>query len=176
MALFGGQRDVSLFRSVNRELLHRIIDTEVLIYTLNLNATETNIYEETDKKVYNTPTLIHCLVTLENEQWNSDDFGSDISQLGTFAFLRDDLVDNDVPVHVGDIIEYRSRFFEIDSVYDNQTVVGKDPESSFNIYEHGYNVSITCTAHMTRQSKLNIVKTRFGNSVTTKDNRLPNNL
>ena len=32
-ALFGGQRDVSLFRSVNKEIIHRYIDTEVLIYT-----------------------------------------------------------------------------------------------------------------------------------------------
>ena len=36
MALFGGQRDVSLIRSLNKELIHRWIDTEVLFYKLNL--------------------------------------------------------------------------------------------------------------------------------------------
>lgn len=176
MALFGGQRDISLFRSVNRELLHRIIDTEVLMYTVNLNATQTNIYDESDSKVYNPPILLYSLVTLENEQWNSDDYGSDVTQRVTFAFLRDDLVDNNLLVQVGDIIEYTSKLFEIDSMYDNQYVVGKDPENAFAGNTHGYNVSIICEAHMSRQSKLNIVKTRFGNSVSIKDSTLPNNL
>lgn len=176
MALFGGQRDISLFRSLNRELLHRIIDTDVLVYTLNLNETQTNLYEESNGKVYNTPILIYSLVTLENEQWNADDYGSDVTQRVTFAFLRDDLVDNNLVIQVGDIAEYNSKLFEIDSVYDNQYVVGKDPETAFNGGDHGYNVSIICEAHMSRQSKLNIVKTRFGNSVSIKDNTLPNNL
>lgn len=176
MALFGGQRDVSLFRSLNRELLHRIIDTEVLIYTLNLNATQTNIYEESGGKVYNPPTLLYCLVALENEQWNADDYGSDVTQRVTFAFLRDDLVDNNLPIQVGDVIEYTSKFFEIDSTYDNQYVVGKDPDNAFAGTTHGYNISIVCEAHLTRLSKLNIAKSRFGNSISIKDNTLPNNL
>jgi len=176
MALYGGQRDVSLFRSLNRELLHRIIDTEVLFYTLNLDATQTNIYEESDSKVYNEPKLVYSIVTLDNEQWNADDYGSDITQTAVFAFLQDDLVDLNLPPHVGDIIEYKSRFFEIDSVFDNQYVVGKNPENNFGNTEHGYSVSISCQAHMTRQSKLNIVQTRFGNSVSIKDNTLPSNL
>ena len=29
MALFGGQRDISLFRTVSRELVNDLIDTEV---------------------------------------------------------------------------------------------------------------------------------------------------
>jgi len=32
MALFGGQRDISLFRTLNRELINEIIDTEVDIF------------------------------------------------------------------------------------------------------------------------------------------------
>lgn len=176
MSLFGSIRDVSLFRNVNRELLHRIIDTNVLVYQLNLNSTTTNLYDESDKKVYNTPVLVPVLVTLDNEQWNSDDYGSEITQTALFSFLRDDLVDNDLPMHVGDIIEYKSRFFEIDSVYDNQYVVGKDPDNAFAGATHGYNVSISCAAHMTRQTNLNIVQTRFGNSVSSKDVILPKNL
>ena len=74
------------------------------------------------------------------------------------------------------VIEYRSRFFEIDSSVDNQNVVGKDPDSWFGGDSHGYSVSIICTAHMTRQSKLNIVKTRFGNSEPNKKKILPKNL
>lgn len=176
MALFGGQRDISLFRGINKELIHRWIDTEVLIYKLDLVSTTTNLYDETDNKVYSEAKLIYCLANVEDQQWNSEDYGSDVTQNSTFAFLRDDLVANNVPVEIGDVIEYRSRFFEIDSIVENQNFVGKNPDNWFGGDSHGYNVSIICNAHMTRQSKVNVVKTRFGNSVSTKDITLPNNL
>jgi len=176
MALFGGQRDVSLFRSLNKELLHRFIDTEVLVYKLNLNATATNLYEETNNKVYNSAVSIHTLATVDAQQWVTEDYGTDLTQNAVFAFLRDDLVEKDLPIEIGDIIEYRSRFFEIDGIEENQSVVGKFPDNWFGGDSHGYSVSIICQAHMTRQSKVNIVKTRFGNSVSNKDIILPSNL
>ena len=176
MALFGGKRDVSLFRSLNRELIHRYIDTEVLVYKLNLINTTTNLYDETDSKVYDSATLIPSIVTLEDPTWNSEDYGSDVTQASTFAFLKDDLVDKNIPIEIGDVVEYQSRFFEIDSIVENQNVAGKDPLDWYGGDGYGYSVSVICQAHMTRQSKVNIVKTRFGNSVSIKDVILPNNL
>jgi hypothetical protein len=176
MALFGGQRDASLIRSINKELLHKIIDTEVLFYRLSLNNTTTNLYDETDNKVYESAVLIPSLVTLDDQTWNADDYGADVTQTATFAFLRDDLVDLNSPVNIGDVIEYKSRFFEIDSVVENQALVGKDPDSWFGGSSHGYNISVICQAHVTRQSKVNIVETRFGNSITSKNITLPSNL
>jgi hypothetical protein len=174
--MFGGQRDVSLLRSLNKELLHRFIDTEVLFYRLNLNATNTNIYDEADSKVYNDASLVHSLVTIDDQVWNSEDYGSDVTQNATFAFLRDDLVDLNIAVQIGDVIEYRSRFFEIDALVQNQNFVGKDPDNWFGGNTFGYNISVICQAHMTRQSKINIVKTRFGNSETNLNKTLPRNL
>ena len=52
MALFGSARDANLIRSVNRELINKYIDTEVGFYKLNIEATKTNIYDESDDKVY----------------------------------------------------------------------------------------------------------------------------
>lgn len=176
MALFGGQRDASLFRSVNKELIHRYIDTEVLVYKLNLSATTTNLYDETDNKIYNAAILIPCIVTVDDQQWSSEDYGSDVTQTSTFAFLRDDLVENDIPIEIGDVIEYRSRFFEIDGIVENQNVAGKNPDNWFGGDTHGYSVSVICQAHMTRQSKVNIVQTRFGTSTEIKNITLPNNL
>jgi len=176
MALYGSARDVSLFRHLNRELIQRYIDVEVLFYKLNLDSVVTNIYDESDKKVYSNPVLVHCLVTLDDQSWTSDDFGPDVTQTSQFAFLRDDLVDKTVSPEIGDVVEFKSRFFEIDALIENQAVVGKDPDSWFGGNSHGYNVSVICQAHMTRQSKLNIVQTRFGNSVSSNDVILPRNL
>lgn len=175
-AMFGSKRDVSLFRHLNKELLHKIIDTEVLVYKLNLNSTQTNIYEETDNKVYDEPVLVYSLVSMEDQQWSSEDYGSDVTQAVTFAFLRDDLVDVNIIPQIGDVLEYKSRFFEIDAIVENQAFVGKDPDSAFAGADFGYNVSIVCQTHQTRQSKVNVVKTRFGNSISTKDVTLPKNL
>jgi hypothetical protein len=176
MALFGGQRDVSLVRSLNKELLHRFIDTEVLVYKLNLNATTSNIYEESDAKVYNQPILVYSLATVDDTVWTTEEYGSDVTQNASFAFLRDDLVTLDAHVEIGDIIEYRSRFFEIDAIEENQNWVGKNPDNWFGGDTFGYSVSIICQAHMTRQSIVNIVQNRFGNSETNKTKSLPRNL
>jgi len=177
MALFGSSRDASLFRNINRELLQRVVDTQVLFYKVNLDSTSTNLYDETDKKVYNAPILIHSLISLEEQQWNSDDYGSDVTQTANFAFLRDDLIDLlTTKPEVGDVIEYTSRFFEIDAIIENQAFMGKNPDNWFGGSSHGYNISIICQAHMTRQSKVNVVQARFGNSVSSKDVILPSNL
>jgi hypothetical protein len=175
MALFGGQRDASLIRSLNRELIHRLIDTEVLFYKINLNSTSTNLYDETDYKQYNAPVLIPCLITFDDPTWSAEDYGPDITQTATFAFLLDDLVDNSNKPEVGDIVEYHSRFFEIDSTISNQVFAGKDPSDWFGGDTHGYSVSYICQAHQTRQSKVNIVQTRFGGPTPIKST-LPSNL
>jgi hypothetical protein len=46
MALFGKYRDISLFNTLNKELIIDIIDIEVSIFKLSLENTTTNIYEE----------------------------------------------------------------------------------------------------------------------------------
>ena len=53
MPLFHGQRDVSLLNKFNMELINDIIDTEVAIYKLSIENTQTNLYNESDKKISN---------------------------------------------------------------------------------------------------------------------------
>jgi hypothetical protein len=171
---------MGLFTSLNKEMIHKYIDTEVLVYKLNLSSTSANVYDETDVKVYETPILIPAVITVDDQIWSSDDFNSDITQTATFAFLRDDLVELDTHPDIGDIFEYRSTFFEVDDITENQFVAGKNPDTWFGNQSvngaYGTNLSIIFKAHMTRQSKVNIVQTRFGNSVSTNDIILPNNL
>ena len=40
MALYGGARDVSMFRRVNRELMGNIISQEVIYYKYNVTTTK----------------------------------------------------------------------------------------------------------------------------------------
>ena len=62
MALFGGNRDVSLFKTINSELLKDIIQTEVAYYKFALEQTAINVYGEAPGKTYYEPMKIDCLI------------------------------------------------------------------------------------------------------------------
>ena len=55
MALFGGSRDISLFQTLNGELLKDIIQTEVAYYKFALEQTNVNVYGEAPGKNYYEP-------------------------------------------------------------------------------------------------------------------------
>ena len=51
MPLFTGQRDISLFRQLNQELINKIIRTEILFYKLIMDESDTNVYGEGIKHI-----------------------------------------------------------------------------------------------------------------------------
>ena len=67
-ALFGGQRDMALFRKLNKELITDIIDTEVYYYKVIIEDTNANLYGEGKNKVYYNPVKIPTLVDRTNER------------------------------------------------------------------------------------------------------------
>lgn len=93
MALFGSSRDISMFRNVNRELLHDVIQQEIAYYKISLETTRSNIYGESSQKIFQDPVLLKTLVTRADLQTTDSDFGPDINRSLSFAFLRDDLKD-----------------------------------------------------------------------------------
>ena len=55
MALFGGIRDIALFKTMNRELLEDIISQQIGYYKIKLSETPTNMYVEAVNKYYIGP-------------------------------------------------------------------------------------------------------------------------
>jgi hypothetical protein len=56
MALYGQARDISMFRYINRELMHNIISQQNVFLSVNLNETVFNMYgEASEEKYYNGP-------------------------------------------------------------------------------------------------------------------------
>ena len=80
MALFGGSRDISLFHTINKELIKDLIQTEVAYYKFALEQTAINVYGEAPGKNYYEPMIVACLINRGDEEWSSDDFGSDLNQ------------------------------------------------------------------------------------------------
>jgi hypothetical protein len=157
MALYGGQRDVALFRNMNRELLKNIITQEIAYYKIGLTETIVNIYGESSKKSYNDPVLLTCLIRRGDQSYSDDEFGPDVKRDVSFAFLRDDLVDLGLVPEDGDIVSWQESYYEIHQIVENQLVLGKSEQYNMtNLSNFGSSLSIICNAHLTRAEKVGI--------------------
>ena len=164
MALFGGSRDISLFHTINSELLKDIIQTEVAYYKFALEQTTANVYGEAVGKNYYEPLKIACLISRTDQDWSSDDFGSDVNQVVDFRFLKQELRSINLIPEIGDILLFRNNFYEVDSRIENQLAFGKDPDYALSseTSNFGGNFSITLGTHISRVEKLNLVPLRGG--------------
>ena len=169
MALFGGSRDISLFRTINEELLKDIIQTEVAYYKFALEQTTVNVYGEAPGKNYFEPLKIACLIDREDQSWASDDFGPDANQTIGFRFLKDDLKNINLVPEVGDLLLFRNNFYETDTKVENQLILGRDPDYAISTEttEDGDSFSILVNTHISRVDKLNLIPLRSGKYPTT---------
>ena len=164
MALFGKNRDINLFHTINSELLRDIIQTEVAYYKFVLEQTIANVYGEAPMKNYYEPMKISCLIDKEAHSWSSDDFGSDVNQTINFSFLKHELRTLNLIPEIGDILLFRNSFFEVDSKNENQLIMGRDPNyaMSTETSNHGDSFSIIVNTHLSRVEKLNLIPLREG--------------
>ena len=169
MAIFGGSRDISLFKIVNKELLKDIIQTEVAYYKFALEQTAINVYGEAPGKNYFEPMKIACLIERDDQAWSSDDFGSDINQSIKFNFLKKELKDINLIPEIGDLLLFRNNFYEVDSKTENQLILGRDPDYAISTEttDHGDSFSILLNTHISRVEKLNLIPLRKGKYPTT---------
>jgi len=173
MALFGGSRDISLFRKLNRELMGNIISQEIVYYKCDIQETKVNLYGEASSgRVFQPPILINALVERADQTAPIQDELVGFQWPITFKFLRDDLVDANLVTEIGDFIMWNNGYWEIDNTNANQLFVGKDPNYTYydengnnplnpGLEDFGYNVSVVCTAHYVPADRLNIVKQRL---------------
>ena len=168
MALFGRQRDINLMVGINRELINNIISQEVDYYKPYLPETKSkdtaNLYGEASaQKSWYRPIRLNTIITYEQDTPILEEGGiMDFSRPVTFAFLRDDLVPMQLVMELGDIIEYRGKYFELDDVNEGQFVLGKDENYPKNVgTDFGRSISIICVTHQTNQQRLQIAKARL---------------
>ena len=187
MALYGGRRDVSLIRHINRELIGDIISQQCAFYKYKVEETKVNIYgEAAESKYYYPPVLLNAIIDHKDEEYPDDDLGVRYYKNVDFKFLRDDLLQRnldfnqdydqadyfgaDLEPEVGDVIYYYGGYYEIDGTIDNQYFVGKNPEFSYGgddyILNPGYqnfgrDMSVICNTHYIPADKVQIEKARI---------------
>lgn len=169
MALYGTSRDVSLFRHINRELLHDIITQQCVYYQFKTSETKVNIYgESAGAKYYTEPIILNMLVDRGDNTSPTGDMGVDYDRPMTFKFFRDDLVDANLIPDVGDIIMWYEGYWEVENTNANQLFVGKDPAYPYDVNplnpgleNFGTNLSIMCVCHYVPADKVGITKERI---------------
>jgi hypothetical protein len=178
MSLYGENRDISLFRHLNRELMNNIIEQKVGYYKLALDKSLPNMYGESTKKIYNDPVLINCLIERGDTAPLTNEFGMDITRNMKFRFLRDDLAGIDLSTElpadgrgftynivpeVGDVLLWNNDFYEANNVNENQLIVGKDPSYSYSsdTDAYGSSWSIILECFYIRPEKLGITQQRL---------------
>lgn len=173
MALYGEARDISLFRHINRELMHNIISQQVVYHQYDLVETNVNIYgEAAEGRVFQEPILLYSLIERGDESSPIFDEVGTVEQNLTFRFLRDDLVDIQLVCEQGDIIQWKNLYYQVDNVITNQYFVGKNPDypnkdSNGNnpletgLENFGTNLSVICQAHYVPADKVGLDKQRL---------------
>jgi hypothetical protein len=154
---------------MNKELINDIIQTEVGFYKFVIQDSDTNVYGESENKVYYEPLLIPSLITRDDQTWNETEFGPDSTQQMSFAFLRTTLVEKNLVPEIGDIVLYNNDYFEFNSIVENQFISGKNPDYSMNEDTDGFGVSLSiiCKGSKSRVEQLKTVPLRSGIYPTT---------
>lgn len=161
MALYGGLRDISMFRRVNRELMGNIISQEVIYYKYKIGETKTNMYgEASEGRTFADPVMLFALVEVVGSAQSApvSDLGVDFNWPLVFRFLKDDLLSKLSPINQGsfgtfqnpslqygaeirpepgDIIAYQNAYWEVDNTNSTQLTTGKD--SDFPYYDSNGN-------------------------------------
>ena len=155
---FLSTRDNDFFHKVNKELLgdslrgkDGIIDQEVTIYQLDVTETPTDMYgESASGKSWRPGVNLNCLIDAEDFDFNTDEFGADRQQNATFSFLRDSVLEANIVISIGDVINWNYAYFTISSLNENQLIGGMQNQ----------NFSVIATAYLTRLSSLGIENVR----------------
>ena len=142
------RRDVRLMNSLNGELLLNIIEQIVILFKVNPNETNANLYGESLDKYYYPGVETSCLVENDPETTTYEGFGPDLKKGTIFKFHQKLCEVKEMYPQVGDIVSWENAYFEIDAIVENQ-FLGGQPEKNY---------SLLCNGHMTRLSRLNIME------------------
>ena len=155
---FGSNRDFELLINMGQELLHDVVEQEILYHKLSLEDTDVNLYGESLQKSFWQAVKLNCLITRGDQVIDIQEFGPDLGREASFAFLRRDLTNVSVLPEVGDIVQWHNDFYEVDTVRENQLFLGRDNSYNLTSYGAGYgsSPSIVVDCHLTRSDRVGI--------------------
>jgi hypothetical protein len=96
-------------------------------------------------------------------QFSKQTYGVDVARSVGFRFMKYHLVKANVVPETGDVVLYNEEFYKVDSVNENQFILGKDPNYSYeeNLELFGDSYSIILTCHLASPDSLGIKQNRL---------------
>ena len=146
MPRFLSDRDIQLFRVYGDEMMHKVADVGIIIYSFIPDDQNVNIYGEAIDKYYRPGVAFRAYVESEDESTVDEEGAMSVTQTVSFSFLRRDLLETDFYPDRGDIIEWNYNYYEITNVVDNKLLGGRDT----------LKYSITCSSVLINRSAINI--------------------
>ena len=93
---------------------------------------------------------MNALVSADDFDFNTDEFGPDAQQNVVFSFLRQAFIDASMVLEIGDLIDWNYGYFEVGSINENQLVGGQFDQ----------NFSVVATTFLIRKSSIQIERVR----------------
>ena len=176
--LFTSHRDAGFLKSVNKELLHSLISTEVGVYKHDVTNIKVNLYDEAEKKIYLPQVRVFAIIRMDPKTTQSDDFGLSSTKTISVGFIKSDLKEKDLYLLEGDIIHYDGGYYEIDNILSANYWAGKNPNTLVGVTEdswslNGYDYSIIAEAHLSNISTMDIESIRTGNNPIDNNRSVP---
>lgn len=157
MPLFTSPRDTGLLKGLNKEIVQRVISTEVALMKVSIEHTESNIYGESSQKVLTDPVRVYAIITPGDKEAESVNTVISYNKSFKFGFLKQELEEKGLTIDAGDYVYYDDKYFEIDVVSESQYWGGRNPNTAIGTIEngwslYGYDYAINVEAHLTNES------------------------
>ena len=143
---FVPQKEINLIDAMNEELIDEIVGQTVDIYKINVENTDENVYGESTTKYYDDGFRVNCLILWNEPSVDQNEFGPDTNSSVELYFHRTTLEEAGFFPEIGDIVDWNSHYFEINSVTEPQLIAG----------HQNFKHQIKAIAHRSRLSSLQI--------------------
>ena len=124
--LFVGDREVSFFHGINKELLQKIVQQKIIYYSVSLEHTKSHrLYDEAVRKTVFTPVEVHALILYLEPEQKVDQFSIDtVYKIETY-FYQEELRERKLIPREGDFVKFGDVVYEIEKLNKPQITYGQ---------------------------------------------------
>ena len=143
------KKEITFIDAVNEEFIDELAGQTVDVYKVSVEDTDTNVYGEAiggGAKTFRKGYRVNCLILFNEPEVEMTDYGTDNNNSIEIYFHRNSLDGTDFYPEVGDVIDWRDIYFEINGVTEPQLIAGHQD------FRH----DVKCTANRIRLSSINL--------------------
>jgi len=134
-------------------LVDEIIETPVILFGVDKEATKSNLYGESTQKIFTSGISVNALIEHDPQETDDQEFGPDVYQSLRVAINRKSLFTVNFYPERGDYLKWNNAYYEVGIIEDNQLIAGRDYKDAET---PGMSHSIIVSAHMVSADSINI--------------------